>query len=795
MQRCRALFFALVFAWPGLSLVSSAQAPPALPSGSWDLSFASDQLNGTLYAMASDGTSLYVGGAFTDAGGNLDADGIARWDGQQWHAVGKGLSGWVNAIALDGNTLYAGGQQLGFGRDPEATHGVGNVVRWNGTAWEAFTPAVYGRVHALLLEGDDLYVGGQFSSIDEDRSLSNIARWDGQQWHPLTEGVDGVVNTIARHDGVLYAGGRFFNREAGTEHPLARWDGARWARAGPADEASGAQVKALTVHDGALYAAGWYLKSSSDTRHAVLRWDGTTWDGLLGNGQVYALHATGDKLYAAGVVRHNTPSIDGVASWDGTTWQVFENNATYPSRAYALTVHQGAIYAGGDMYGWGTVDRHLAQWQGNAWTALGRPGPFNVPPSELIVYKSDLIAGGAFTNAGGNPDADYLARWDGHRWHSMGDMGQAPVLALATDGETLYAGLAGSQSFELGTVVMWRDETWTRVGDQRFNGRVSDIALHDNEVYVSGEFRLHGEETVLLHWNGAVWRSLLPEVPRRNVNVLHHSGSNLYVAGIFTNLGGDPNIRHLARWDGQHWHDMGLTEYVDIRAITSHRGTVYVGGAFTNIDGVPNANGLAQWDGARWQRLGVGLQRTTRSPLVEDLFMTDGHLFVAGHFADAGHVAEADHIARWSAGTWHRVDSGLSGPASSLAFNALSQTLHVGGTFTSTGSGDVAMGFVGSYASPPLSDIVPTTLTLSAPAPNPTREISRFTLSAAETQEVDVVAYDMLGRVRERIYNGRVFAATPHPIIVDTRGWSSGTYIIRAQSTRSATTRRLTVIR
>ena len=56
---------------------------------------------------------LYVGGAFTDAGGLLHADRIAKWNGSSWSAVNSPTSpitnGRVSAIAVAGDKVYAGG--------------------------------------------------------------------------------------------------------------------------------------------------------------------------------------------------------------------------------------------------------------------------------------------------------------------------------------------------------------------------------------------------------------------------------------------------------------------------------------------------------------------------------------------------------------------------------------------------------------------------------------------------------------------------------------------------------------
>jgi hypothetical protein len=60
-------------------------------------------LNNAVLAVAVSGTDVYVGGVFTDAGGNPNADRIARWDGSAWQALGGGLNDTVFAIAVSGS--------------------------------------------------------------------------------------------------------------------------------------------------------------------------------------------------------------------------------------------------------------------------------------------------------------------------------------------------------------------------------------------------------------------------------------------------------------------------------------------------------------------------------------------------------------------------------------------------------------------------------------------------------------------------------------------------------------------
>ena len=63
-------------------------------------------------ALAVVGSDLFAAGSFTNADGN-PVNGISRWDGSHWSALGAGVGGdnpSISALAVSGTDLYAGGQ-------------------------------------------------------------------------------------------------------------------------------------------------------------------------------------------------------------------------------------------------------------------------------------------------------------------------------------------------------------------------------------------------------------------------------------------------------------------------------------------------------------------------------------------------------------------------------------------------------------------------------------------------------------------------------------------------------------
>ncbi len=92
---------------------------------------------------------------------------------------------------------------------------------------------------------------------------------------------------------------------------------------------------------------------------------------------------------------------------------------------YALAVSGSDLYAGG--YFWkvsGSMANYIAKWDGGSWTTLG--SGMNSHVYALAVSGSDLYAGGPFTMAGGKVSG-YIAR------AYLADLPTLSVLRSGTD--------------------------------------------------------------------------------------------------------------------------------------------------------------------------------------------------------------------------------------------------------------------------------------------------------------------------------------------------------------------------
>jgi len=360
------------------------------------------------------GSFIYVGGTFRIAG-TIGASYAARWNStsSSWENVGPATAngieknGSVNAIAVDGSNVYVGGTFEAVGK-----LAVNNIAKWNGSSWSALPPTGEngvkgGGVNAIAVLGSNVYVGGAFTSAG-GLSAQRIARFDGSLWSSLHPGLNGTVYAIGIKDAtLLYAGGSFTktNDEATTLNYIAGWNGSIWSAVGTGTDISGGtstSVNAIAVYNDNVFVGGDFTSPGN----YVAWWNGSAWSPLGSgtngtNGIVHAAEMDGSNLLVGGeFTQAGGGSAKHIARWNGSAWSSVGSgtNDGTDGTVYAIRVSSGVVYAAGFFSNAGTTSAdNLAKYESGTWSAYGSGTNAQINAIGL----GSLYAGGEFTSAGG----------------------------------------------------------------------------------------------------------------------------------------------------------------------------------------------------------------------------------------------------------------------------------------------------------------------------------------------------------------------------------------------------------
>jgi len=247
-------------------------------TGSWSIlgyGISGGGVFGEVCAIAVDNSgNVYVGGDFYGTQGT-NARNIAKWIGGVWDPLGGGLNGKVNAVAYYKGKMYAMGL-FGYTANGQSPW-LNGFARWNGSQWEAVLPGQHwlgwysnamavaddklyynrcslsgmgfykydgntnsilgmfdGSIYAILVDGSDVYVGGDFTVINSNIQARGIAKYNGASWCELGGGVSSqtgypAVTSLVKYNDRIYVGGEFTAAGAVPVNNIVAWDGNNWS--------------------------------------------------------------------------------------------------------------------------------------------------------------------------------------------------------------------------------------------------------------------------------------------------------------------------------------------------------------------------------------------------------------------------------------------------------------------------------------------------------------------------------------------------------------------------------------
>lgn len=419
------------------------------PTKAWDPG-AIQSTNGPVqtFVVSSDGSTLFAGGDFTQAGGQTRdrlaahdaASGLAR---SEWAPTRSG--GEVSALAAQDNFVYVGGtfNSIGSGEGaaggPQVRNGLaafdGNqLASWNPSVGCVVGESCSAQVGALATAGGKLYLGGTFTAVngEERRRLASVDLNGSIGPHtPVTStsGATGVMALESTGD-TIYVGGLFTHIAGQPRGNLAALDaeqGTVKAGWGPGTSRDGdptaGNVYALDASCATVLVGGRFDRLAGAERDRLGAVDVVTgqlraWNPGAYGTQGTAVHTVvrdGDRVYAGGEALSQiggASSAQNIAALDATTgqatsWRPRFTNMDAAVRAIVPSPDSSTVYVGGANFGVEGVagaktfeSERLAAFSASSGDLLpwypSAPDPVNA----LLPAGGGVMVGGDFKSLG-----------------------------------------------------------------------------------------------------------------------------------------------------------------------------------------------------------------------------------------------------------------------------------------------------------------------------------------------------------------------------------------------------------
>ena len=315
-----------------------------------------------------------------------------------------------------------------------------------------------------------LVVAGNFQHIGSS-AVPFVAFWDGQAFRPMGEGVLGTVlsSTVFQSAGAAIAepiiGGYFRTSGAAVLNCVGAFREGRWVPLGSGlEDPTLPWAQSMAQLGDRLFVAGHFSAAGGLSVLGVAQWDGSNWYALADErvAPAHTMATLDGTLYAGGLFAVPVPSpLNSVIKWVDPQWvAVGDDPDNRPNNeVWSLALFRGRLVACGPF---ASPAGQVALFDGTAWSSLGTG--INGSVNALCVFDPDgpgplaelLIAGGAFTIAGGQPAAS-IAAWDGAHWFPLGSGTSGTIRTMTVWNNQLA--VAGD-FFSIGGVISPRLAFW-----------------------------------------------------------------------------------------------------------------------------------------------------------------------------------------------------------------------------------------------------------------------------------------------------------------------------------------------
>ena len=358
-------------------------------------------------AIAINGSTVYLGGAFTKIGSaNAYYAGAVGTDGsvKSW---APNPSTDVNSLAINGSQVYIAGT---FGS-------MGGTIRMHALALDSsdqptdWNPDIYGIPTSIVASGSKFFIGGNFTKVG-GTTRNNAAAVDASgsllSWNPNP---NGAINDIVEIGSNLYIGGAFTTIAGGSRSNLASINETGALQSW--NPATNGTVNEMAVDGSDIYVVGSFTTAGGSSRNnaAAINSSGTllSWNPNL-NGAVNSLVINGDatRIYLGGAftsVGGTTRNRAAAVGLDGSlisSWNPNLNNTVN-----TVTLAGPNVFLGGSFTSVGTTARNRVAAVGTDGTLTTWNPNANNTVTRIDGFGTSVFVSGRFSGMGGNPQSRF----------------------------------------------------------------------------------------------------------------------------------------------------------------------------------------------------------------------------------------------------------------------------------------------------------------------------------------------------------------------------------------------------
>ena len=761
------------------------------------------------------------------------------------------IDGRIYASVPDGSGgFYIGGsfQCRESGSDLVAEHRLLRINS-NGAVNTTFAPpAINGTVRALKLVGSDLYIGGEFTTVDGStrNRLAMLDASDGSLSSGFTIGVGGGTDPVVyaleanNAEDRLYVGGEFTSVGGSARDNIAEIQlGTSPSVDGTYTNGTDGPVYALRINgnDNNIYVGGDFgtvgtrnrnniAKANTNTGNARADWNANSDD------IVYDIELINSGIIVCGSFENiggkSRSKIAKLRSDNGNAKTGFKVVGTVNGTIYGIESDGGSNYyvAGNFTLFDGSTRFGLAEVDGDGNVQTWAPGPTGI--YHTLAYDpsqtgSDIFSGGYNDPSSPSEGHGIISgtTYQGSQGEIISDesgisdfafreiasidrriaVGPGAHFLKGLDGRASFAEWRTGGNFESGEFHPGYQET--------FNG----VELYGNSVIVVGDFASISTYTGGSYYT-TVYRDNIAEVdlstnpatvtsfdPGANgpITDVVIDGDIAYVAGSFTTIGGvsRAGLAAIDLTDGSitSW-DPNPTGTVSVILVDAANNQLYVGGSFTAIGGA-SRSGIALIDDTDGDVISGWNPGTNGSVLT--MALDDGILYAGGSFTTAGGST------RNRAAAFDADDGTLQSWNPDCNSSVLAMVVHgdmviMGGLFSTVygcpRSGLAGMEVVGAGAkrTGTHSSLAGNAADGLQVSPNPVAGRAEVAFTADSDGSATLVLFSAEGRQKATLFDGNVESGVHYTANLNTVELAPGTYLLRLLCNGSQTVKNITIL-